>query len=335
MLPFHQIFHPTDFSVADQVAFAHAVKLTCLVQGELTMMHVDPTIGRQGFEDFPRIRPLLARWGVLPEGSSKDDVLKLGVKIKRVRAVAADPTEALLQHLTARPTDLLVLSTHQREGLARLTHHAVAEPLARGTHARTLFVPAGIEGFVSATTGRTNLSRVLIPIAHTPHPQPAIDLAADLASMLGSSDVLFELVHLGEEEDFPKLIKPERSGWSWNTLTAKGDPVEWILAAGADFDVDLIVMMTGGHTSLFDRFVEALPNGWSVARATPCSLFLPDQIYPSLLHSVLVEPAHRSLPAQNSSHHNSVAKHHEVRRHSRHARTRQDDSHEIQRIAGR
>ena len=32
----------------------------------------------------------------------------------------------------------------------------------------------------------------------------------------------------------------------------KGNPVEWILAAGADFDVDLIVMTTEGHTSLFD-----------------------------------------------------------------------------------
>ena len=270
MLPFHQIFHPTDFSVADQTAFAHAVKLTCLVQGELTMMHVDPTIGRQGFEDFPRIRPLLARWGILPEGSSKEDVLKLGVKIKRVRAVADDATEALLQHLTARPTDLLVLSTHQREGLARLTHHAVAEPLARGTHARTLFVPAGIEGFVSANTGRTNLSRVLIPIAHTPHPQPAIDLAAGLASTLESKNVLFELVHLGTENDFPKLIKPERSGWSWNTLVAKGDPVEWILAAGADFDVDLIVMMTEGHTSLFDLLRGSTTE--RVVRGTRCPL---------------------------------------------------------------
>ena len=252
MPPFRQIFHPTDFSVADQAAFAHAVKLTCLVQGELTMMHVDPTIGRQGFEDFPRIRPLLARWGILPEGSSKEDVLRLGVKIKRVRAVADDATGALLQHLTARPTDLLVLSTHQREGLARLTHQSVAEPLARGTQARTLFVPAGVEGFVSAETGRTNLTRVLIPLAHKPHPQPAIDLAAELASTLGSEKVLFEMVHLGKEADLPKFTKPERPGWSWNTLGAKGDPVEWILAAGADFDVDLIVMMTEGHTSLFD-----------------------------------------------------------------------------------
>ena len=252
MLPFHRIFNPTDFSAVDSEAFAHAVKLTCLVQGELTMMHVNPTIGRKDFEDFPRIRPLLARWGMLPEGSSKDDVVKLGIQIKRVRAVADHATNAILQQLMAHPTDLLVLSTHQREGFARLTHKAVAEPLARATHAKTLFVPTGVEGFVSTETGKINLTRVLIPIAHTPHPQPAIDLAAELASALGSENVLFELVHLGEESDLPKFTTPERPGWSWETLAAKGDPVEWILAAGADFDVDLIVMMTEGHNSLFD-----------------------------------------------------------------------------------
>ncbi|MDE3041060.1 MAG: universal stress protein [Nitrospirota bacterium] len=252
MLPFRRIFHPTDFSAEDSAAFAHAVKLTCLVQGELTMMHVDPAIGSQDFEESPRIRPLLARWGILPEGSSKEDVAKLGIQIKRVRAVADNATDAILRQLTAHPTELLVLSTHQREGFARLTHHAIAEPLARGTHARTLFVPSGVEGFVSAETGNTNLTRVLIPIAHKPHPQPAIDLAAELASTLGSEKVLFELVHLGKEADPPKFTNPERPGWSWETLVAKGDPVEWILAAGADFDVDLIVMMTEGHTSLFD-----------------------------------------------------------------------------------
>jgi nucleotide-binding universal stress UspA family protein len=270
MLPFRQIFHPTDFSAADAAAFAHALKLTCLVQGELTMMHVDPTIGIKDFEDFPRIRPLLARWGVLPEGSAKEDVAKLGVQIKRVRAVADDATDALLRQLTARPTDLLVLSTHQREGFDRLTHHAVAEPLARGTHARTLFVPAGVEGFISTETGRTNLTRVLIPIAHKPHPQPAIDLATELASTLGSENVLFQLVHLGKEEDLPKFTQPNRPGWSWDTLVATGDPVEWILAAGKEYDVDLIVMMTEGHTSLFDLLLGSTTE--RVVRGTRCPL---------------------------------------------------------------
>ncbi|MDP1769929.1 MAG: universal stress protein [Nitrospirota bacterium] len=252
MLSFRQIFHPTDFSAAESSAFAHALKLTCLVQGELTMMHVDPTVGRKDFEDFPRIRPLLARWGVLPEGSSKSDVVNLGIQIKRVRAVADHATDAILQQLMAHPSDLLVLSTHQRDGFARLTHKAVAEPLSRKTQTKTLFVPTGVEGFVSTETGKINLTRVLIPIVHTPHPQPAIDLAAELASALGSEKVLFELVHLGKEDDLPKFTKPERPGWSWETLAAKGDPVEWILAAGAEFDVDLIVMMTEGHNSLFD-----------------------------------------------------------------------------------
>ncbi|HSS30513.1 MAG TPA: universal stress protein [Nitrospiraceae bacterium] len=270
MLPFRRIFHPTDFSAADSAAFAHAVKLTILVQGELTMMHVDPTIERKHFEDFPRIRPLLARWEILPEGSSKDDVAKLGVQIKRVRAVADNTTGALLQQLTTHPTELLVLSTHQHAGLARLTHHGVAEPLARGTHARTLFLPVGVEGFISAETGRTNLTRVLIPIAHTPHPQPAIDLAADLASTLGNETVLFELLHIGKESDLPKFTHPERPGWSWNMLVGKGDPVEWILAAGRDFDADLIVMMTEGHTSLFDLLLGSTTE--RVVRGTRCPL---------------------------------------------------------------
>ena len=270
MLPYRRIFHPTDFSAADSAAFAHALKLTYLVQGELTMMHVDPAIEHKDFEDFPRIRPLLVRWGVLQEGCSKDDVAKLGVQIKRVRALADDATGAILQQLMTHPTELLVLSTHQHEGFARLTHHAVAEPVARGTHARTLFVPAGVAGFVSAETGRTNLTRVLIPIAHTPHPQPAIDLAADLASTLGSEKVLFELVHIGEEADPPKFTHPERPGWSWKTLIAQGDPVEWILVAGRDFGADLIVMTTEGHTSLFDLLRGSTTE--RVVRGTHCPL---------------------------------------------------------------
>jgi len=252
MLPFRRIFHPTDFSANDSAAFAHALKLACLAKAELTIMHVDPEIHRDDFEDFPRVRPLLVRWGVLAEGSSKQDVASLGIGIRKIRAVG-NPVTAILAHLSKHPTDLLVLSTHQREGLARLTHGAVAEPVARQAHTRTLFVPADIEGFVSATTGAVDFQRVLLPVAHAPAPQPAVDLAAEMASALGNSKVLFEMVHIGREEDFPKVRKHEQPGWTWERLVATGDPVNWILATGKDFDVDLIVMMTEGHHGVLDE----------------------------------------------------------------------------------
>jgi nucleotide-binding universal stress UspA family protein len=226
--------------------------LACLTQAELTIMHVDPAVSRADFEDFPRVRPLLTQWGLLPEGSAKPDVGRLGIQIKKIRTIAGNAAQALRDHLVKSPTDLLVLSTHQRDGLARLTQEAVSEPLARAAHANTLFVPAHVEGFVSARDGKTALRRILIPVARHPHPQPAIDFAARLADALGSDTVLFELVHIGEEEELPKLTLPERTGWTWQTLTAKGNPVEWILAVGSDFDVDLIVMVTEGHTGFLD-----------------------------------------------------------------------------------
>jgi nucleotide-binding universal stress UspA family protein len=248
MLPFKRIFHPTDLSPNEQGAFVHALKLTCLAQADLTIMHVGP----EDFEDFPRVRPLLTTWGLLPEGSAKQDVGRLGIQITKVKALAEQASAAILSHLAMHPADLLVLSTHQREGLARLKQESVAEPVARGAHATTLFVPAGVEGFVSAESGSTNLERVLIAVPAQPAPQRAIDLAAALAISLGREKVLFEMVHLGTEKTFPKLATPEQPGWTWHKLIAKGDPAEWILAAGKDFDVDLLVMMTEGHNSVID-----------------------------------------------------------------------------------
>lgn len=252
MLPFKQIFHPTDFSPHERGALAHALKLTCLSKAELTMMHVDPAASREDYEDFPRIRPLLAKWGLLPEGSAKADVGQLGIQITKVRAAAEHASAAILSHLLLHPADLLVLSTHQREGLAKLSQESVAEPVARGAHVTTLFVPAGVEGFVSADTGAPSLQRVLIAVPAVPHPQRAVDLATTLATALGSEKILFELVHVGTDDSFPKLKKQEKPGWTWQRMVAKGDPAEWILAAGKDFDVDLVVMMTEGHNSVID-----------------------------------------------------------------------------------
>ncbi|MBI4001349.1 MAG: universal stress protein [Nitrospira defluvii] len=250
--PIQRIFHPTDFSQDSHVAFAHALKLALVHRAELTIMHVDPAVAPEGFEDFPRIRPTLATWGLLPESSSKSDVAQLGIGIKKVRALATDLKQAIIHHLTASPTDLMVLATHQHEGSARWLQNPVAEPVSREMEVATLFVPSHVEGFVSLKTGQTSLHRLLLPISTDPPSQPAIDAASSLISKLGAPPITLTLVHAGEETEVETLALPQRADWSWNQLFGKGDPVEWILAAGAEFDVDLIVMTTKGQDSLLD-----------------------------------------------------------------------------------
>lgn len=250
--PIQRIFHPTDFSQDSHVAFAHALRLALVHRAELTIMHVDPAVAPEGFEDFPRIRPTLAAWGLLPASSAKSDVAQLGIGIKKVRALADNPRHAIIHHLRSSPTDLMVLATHQHGGFAFRGHHPVAEPVSREVHVMTLFVPSHVEGFVSLKTGETSLHRVLLPISTDPPSQPAVDVASSLVSKLAVQPVNFTLVHAGEELSIKQLTLPQRADWSWNQLFGQGDPVEWILAAGAEFDVDLIVMATKGQDSLLD-----------------------------------------------------------------------------------
>lgn len=250
--PIQRIFHPTDFSQDSHVAFAHALKLALIYRAELTIMHVDPEVAPEGFEDFPRVRPTLTSWGLLPESSAKSDVARLGIGIKKVRALASHPRQAIIHHLRTSPTDLIVLATHQHEGVTHWLHESFSEPVAREVHATTLFVPSHVEGFVSLKTGETSLHRLLLPISTEPSSQPAVDVASSLASNLGVLPVMFTLVHAGEETGIKELVLPQRTDWSWNQLFGKGDPVEWILAAGAEFDVDLIVMTTKGQDSFLD-----------------------------------------------------------------------------------
>jgi nucleotide-binding universal stress UspA family protein len=251
-LPFKRIFHPTDFCDDSHTALIHALKLAVAAKGELSIMHIDPGVDREDFEDFPRIRPILEQWQILPPNSTKEQVVQLGLMVTKTRGVAVNPTEALLDYLGTHPADLLVMATHQQEGIARWQHQAIAEPLARGSRIATLFVPEHVEGFVVKGTGQQKLRRVLVPVSAKPDPQLAVDVTAQLALALGCESMTGVVVHVGDDSTLHSIRYPSRDGWLWHTLTCQGNVVDVILGMGADFDVDLIVMTTEGQHSLLD-----------------------------------------------------------------------------------
>lgn len=251
-LAYRRIIHPSDFSDDSHTALVHAVKLVLSLQGELSIMHVDPEVAREDFEDFPKVRPILERWGTIPPGSRRDQVGQLGITIKKTRTAARNPTEGILDYLSKHPADLLVMSTNQYEGLARWQHQTVAEPVARGSQTATLFVPAHVEGFVTRDSGQPKLRRVLVPVSPDSNPQLAIDTTAQLATTLGCDNLTVVVVHVGEDETLQSIKYPIQDGWLWHSMTCHGNVVDVILAMGADFDVDLIVMTTAKQHSMLD-----------------------------------------------------------------------------------
>src|SRR4030095_10787268 len=127
------IFHPSDFSPASEIAFGHALKIALQSKAKLDLVHVERSLSAEKsyWLDFPAVRATLSRWGILPEGVRRQDVAQIGLLIRKILKPSTDPVETMLRHFRRFLPDLIVLATHQREGLDRWLHKAVAEPLAR------------------------------------------------------------------------------------------------------------------------------------------------------------------------------------------------------------
>jgi nucleotide-binding universal stress UspA family protein len=264
-----RILHPTDFSEASEVAFVHALKLTLATRGWLHVLHVSPHEGPVRWRSFPGVREALVRWNALAAGSPPEAVAGLGIEVEKVEAVGDDPVLAAHEFMRRHPAEVIVLATHQRDGLARWREPSVAAQIARQAHQVTLFVPAGTAGFVDALTGTVRLERILVPVDRVPASQPALEAAAALASLATGTPTTFRLVHVGEGE-FPAVETHERPGWSWERRALPGDPAAALVHAAREFDADLVVMATAGRHS----FVDAVRGSTTerVLRALACPL---------------------------------------------------------------
>lgn len=246
------VFHPTDFSPASMAAFGHALKLSLGMANDLTILHVDPGRADPDFEDFPRVRATLSRWGILREGATKEDLLALGLGVRKVRAMAKTPVTSMLQLLWQKPADLMVLATYPEDTLGQWLSEPVGESLARKSRTMSLFVPDKCRGFVSLETGAVQLKRILISADHRLHPQVAVDAACMMAESLDDQDVRFELLHVGTKGNMPHLRLTRREGWIWNQSVTQGAVVSEILKAAAFQQPDLIVMATEWRHGFLD-----------------------------------------------------------------------------------
>ena len=222
------ILHPSDFSAASEVAFAHALKAALIAKSQLTVMHVSPSMTAE-WTDFPGVRDTLARWGLLPKDSPRWAVPALGIDVQKVIARHNNPVQSVLAFLRRHPTHLIVLATHQHEGRSRWLQHSVSEPIARQSGQMTLFIPHGVEGFVSRQDGSVSLRNILIPIASIPRAQPAIAAAVRLVHRLQCPAGTFTTLFVGAPGDAPVVRCPTVPGWQWNCIVQSGNVIDAIV----------------------------------------------------------------------------------------------------------
>ena len=204
------------------------------------------------WQQFPALRPTLARWKLIPEGSPESAVGELGLSVRKVIASSDDPVDACLDFLARHPTDLVVLSVHQHNGRMRWMERAVGKPIARAIGEMTLYLPHGMDGFVAPADGAVTLRHILVPVTDSPLPAPAVSATARLIRNLGLPAGKVTLLHVGAPDDAPPLTLPGDTGWEWARTTRSGDPASTIAQFANETQADLIVMTSEGPHGFLD-----------------------------------------------------------------------------------
>jgi nucleotide-binding universal stress UspA family protein len=263
------IFHPSDFSEASEVAFAHALKIALVSRATLNMLHVT-TDADADWEDFPGVRTTLERWGLVAPGSPRSVVTTLGIDVNKVIAASTLPVKACIDFLDHHPADLIVLAVRQLEGRMQWLEKRVGSPVARIAGQATLYLPHGVQGFVSRADGSISLRNILVPVAAKPSAQPVVEVVMRMIGNLQLPPGKISVLHVGSAENPPRLGIPATSDWTWHTITREGEPHEVILQVAADTRADLIAMTTEGPHG----FLDALRGSTSerVLRQARCAL---------------------------------------------------------------
>lgn len=265
-----QIFHPTDLSEKNRVAFAHALKITLIARGELVVYHVARHADDVKESDFPSPRDLLRAWGKLPADAGPEAVEQLGIRVRNVTSQGSDPVDSALYYLERHPADLLVMATEAKQGLTRLINRAVAEPIASEAEAEVLFLPEGARGFVDMESGRIDLGHVLIPYGSRPDHTRTFTFVALFLGLFGIDDNRITLLRAGSAGDLSPPELPESIRDRCEMVSREGPMAQVVNEFAETEGVNLTVLTTRGKRGLVKVLLGG--NTEHVLRKSPCAV---------------------------------------------------------------
>src|SRR5438105_10193479 len=258
------IVHPTDFSDLSAAAFAHALRIALAARCRLHLLHVSQYDAAEALA-FPHALRLLAQWGL----SEEDDppwvvASKLGIEVDNIRLKLQEPTRAIVDFLNEHESDLVVLATHGRDGIAHWLQGSVAEAVFRRSAIPTLFIASGSRGFVDQVSGDVKLRRALVPVDFSPPADLTVEVIQRFGRLLTGASLAVDLLHVG---DAAPPVGANAPGLP-PVIIRSGHVVQSIVDAAIEFDADLIAMPTAGHHGVLDALRGSTTE--RVIRHAPC-----------------------------------------------------------------
>ena len=290
-LRFERILAPTDFSDSADHALAMALDLARRYGAEVRFLHV---IGPVEGDAWGPLR-YTAQGGTPPETPEQavqallraklDRQHTEGVQIETVTRRGSAPGAAILDYARAEGIDLIVMGTHGRGLMQRLSLGSAATRTLRQAPCPVLTVRAGVP------TEAPEVRRVLAPLDFSEHSAAQLWVARDLAAAYGAQ---LDLLHVIEPLPFLGLLTGVMSARDvvpdimeradaamermWEDVEVaevtvkrhveEGHAAARIVDFAAQVGADLIVIGAQGHAGL-ERFLIGSVTE-RVVRTAPC-----------------------------------------------------------------
>lgn len=241
-----RILVTTDFGHDCERAFYHALAFALAKRAMLTILHVGAEARDDvPWEQFPGVRETLTAWGVLAADTTREAVteqLELGVVKRAVRG--GGPRQGVCNYLRRNPTDLLVMASEGRTGLARMFRSSIAETTACRTRSHVLMLPSGGRDLVDAKSGRAGFSRLLLALDTDAHPdlRPVLAYLNNWLPALGGREFQACLLRSGDPSESEESLLPRIQGQTWQYHHETADRTDSIVDVARSLDADLVVV---------------------------------------------------------------------------------------------
>ncbi|MDE3178429.1 MAG: universal stress protein [Acidobacteriota bacterium] len=266
MLKISSILCPVDFSDFSDRAYAYAHSLARHYESKLFVQHVVPLLPL----DYPYFS-FSDAWTEVYRNVNAGAQQRLGELVKSLdsSAVTAEiiigegsPSNGILALAEARGVDLIVMGTHGRQGLDRLTMGSVTEKILRKASCPVLVISKPAQGFVAEAKGpdTVHMSRILFSTDFSEHSGRALRYALSLAMEYNAELTLLHVLEGASENTqeasqatrrMEESVPAEAHDWcTVKTAVRAGKPYQEIVGAALEGQAELIVMGVRGRNAL-------------------------------------------------------------------------------------